>query len=98
MVAVCAFVLMALGAARITRLITHDRILLGFRKALIAKFGAGHWIPFLVNCPLCIATWTTLPASILWMLVAHLAWWWAILAWPAMSYLVAPLLLRLEGD
>jgi hypothetical protein len=100
MLAIWAYVLITLAAARVTRLVTKDRIALGLRKGIVAKYGEGYWLAYLVFCPFCVGFWLSLPATVAWMLLTlplHL-WWLAVPAWPAMSYLIAPVLLKLEGD
>lgn len=93
------FVLVTLGLARVTRLITADRFMLGFRRWVINRFGQESLPTYLVHCVWCTGLWLSLPAGFLWAaatLPLHL-WWLFVPAAFAMSHLVG-LLNRLEGE
>lgn len=93
------FVLVTLGLARVTRLVTSDRFFLGFRRGVINRFGEDSLMAYLVHCVWCTGLWLSVPAAILWTVTTlplHL-WWLVGPAAFAMSHLVG-LLNRLEGE
>lgn len=92
-----SWLLITLAVARITRLVTLDRILLFLRRWVVNKYGEESLISYLVHCSWCSSIWIALPASIAWALLLlplHL-WWLALPSWFATSYL-AGLLSQLE--
>lgn len=93
------FVLVTLGLARVTRLVTADRIFLGFRRWVINRYGDESLPAYFTVCPWCMGLWFSIPAAILWAFTTlPMHWWW--LAAPAvfaMSHIVG-LLHRLEGE
>lgn len=93
------FVLVTLGLARVTRLVTADRFFLGFRRWIINRFGQDSLLAYLVHCVWCTGLWFSFPAGALWAVATlplHL-WWLFVPAAFAMSHLVG-LLNRLEGE
>ena len=57
--------------ARLTRLITDDRITLPVRQAVIRSFGPDHWFTFLIMCPWCVSPYVA-------FLTAIPAIWWGL--------------------
>lgn len=91
------FLLVALAVARLTLLVTSDRIMLAFRRWAVNKFGEESIWTYFVHCGRCVSVWTALPGAIFWgafTLPLHL-WWLILPAWPALSY-INILLSRLE--
>jgi hypothetical protein len=93
------FVLVTLGLARVTRLLTADRIFAGFRRWIVNRYGEDSMTAYWAHCPWCWGLWLSFLAAPLWAFTTlPLHWWW--LAAPgafAMSHLVG-LMHRLEGD
>lgn len=52
-------VVLALGAARLTRLVNDDEILAPVRKAAVRRWGDGGWIPYLLHCRWCAGLWVS---------------------------------------
>ncbi len=99
MVVVFAFLVLTLASARVTRLIVHDKLSAPIKRAIIMKLGSGHWFVYLIHCPYCTSFWTSLGASAFGIALTGVSWWWLLPAALAMSYLVAPILVRtFEGD
>jgi len=98
MLALWLFVLLALAASRATRLVTIDRITVGLRRWAVHRYGETSKIAYLLNCPFCVGFWFSLLATIYWIVAVHPSGWLWGPAWFAMSYLVAPILLRVGGD
>jgi hypothetical protein len=98
---VLAFVVLTLASARLTRLITTDKLSFSTRQKLAIKLGPQHWLVYLIHCPYCTSVWTSLFAAgygvALFVFTAPL-WWWLVPAALAMSHLVAPILWKFEGD
>ncbi|WP_067671782.1 hypothetical protein [Nocardia miyunensis] len=86
-----------LSAARLTRIVTTDRIGEPIRKAIVDKFGNASMITYLSFCPWCLGWWVC--AVLAWptAVVAGLPWWWGFGLWPAGSYLVG-VLARWDSD
>lgn len=98
MLVIWAFVLLTLAAARVTRLVVIDKITSGIRKTIIAKYGAGFWLTYLVSCVACSAIWVSAPAAVAWTVLTHGSWWWTAPAWLAMSYLAYLFVAKVDGD
>src|SRR6185369_14912832 len=97
MLALGLFVVLTLAVARVTRLVTIDRITVGIRRWAVHRFGESSNIAYLLNCPFCVGFWVSLLAVVYWIVAVHPnPWLWGP-AWFAMSYLVAPILLRVGG-
>lgn len=87
----------ALAHARITRLITADRITLPLRAALVRRVGPSHQLAYLAHCRWCAGLWLAVPAA---LAALHLAHWplpLTVLLAPAYSHATA-LLARLEDE
>jgi hypothetical protein len=98
---VFAFIVLVLASARVTRLITTDKISFPIRQKLAVKLGPQHWFVYLVHCHFCTSVWTSLAFSAygIALLTLHAnLWWWAVPAALAMSHLIAPILWKFEGD
>lgn len=95
MLALGAFLLCTLAAARITRVIYPDKIGLPFRRWVVNRNGEDGWLTWLVHCPYCISVWVSVLAAGYWMAMVALpswTWLWYPPAIFAMAYLVAPIL------
>ena len=92
-----AFVVYALAAARVTRLIAEDRITLAPRNAVLRRLPDESLLAYLVLCRWCAGVWVAVPAAVL-------AWWWPDSPWCAVPALalaisyVTGLLAGVEGD
>lgn len=102
MLVVWAFLLLTLAAARVTRVVTTDKIGHPLRRAIVNKYRSpDHWLVYLLHCPFCASPWISLVASALWAFsffpwLTALAWWGP--ATFAMSYLIAPVLLSFDRE
>ncbi len=95
MLALGAFLLCTLAVARVTRIITTDKIGLPFRRWVVNRNGAEGWWTYLVHCPYCTSVWVAVPGAAYWMAMVALpswTWLWYPPAVLAMAYLVAPIL------
>lgn len=74
-------VVMALATARVTRLITRDRILAAPRRAVLRALPDDHLLAYLVVCDWCVSVYTGALAA------AGGAWagWWPWAAVPAVA-------------
>lgn len=74
-------VVMALATARVTRLITRDRILAAPRRAALRALPDDHLIAYLIVCDWCVSVYTGTLAA------AGGAWagWWPWTAAPAVA-------------
>lgn len=84
----------ALAVSRITRLLTEDRLAVGYRRWIVNRFGAESMISYLAHCRWCTSFWVAI------LVMPPAAIWpnrWVIAAFSAFaaSY-VAGLLGRLE--
>jgi hypothetical protein len=98
MLALGTFLLLTLSAARLTRVIVNDDIGLPIRRFMVKHNGTQGFWTRLVHCPFCTSVWVSAPAGVYWVLLAHVSWWLLLPAIGAMSYLVAPVLLRLDTE
>lgn len=91
------FLLVTLAVARMTLLVTSDRIMLSFRRWVVNRFGDESLAAYLVHCKLCTSIWIALPAAAFWagFTLPWKSWWLILPAWFAMSYLTI-LMARLE--
>lgn len=82
-----------LAVARLARLVAEDKITVGFRRAIINRFGPTAWITQLIHCaPWCMSVWFSvlMPVAVFW----HNQWTLAALSIPAGS-MAAAVILRL---
>jgi len=96
--AVSTFLLLTLAVARVTRLITRDKISQPLLRWVVRKYGPEHWFTYLLHCPFCVSVWIGFGGSAFWVLFAGISWWLWLPGALAMSYLTAPILLRFEED
>lgn len=88
MIVAGVFVLCLIATARLTRLVTTDRIMTPFRRWVVNKYGEDSETAYLVHCRYCASIWVATPVSLIWA-VSTLPWQWWWLAGPsllAMSY------------
>lgn len=83
--------LYVLAAARLTRIITTDKIGEPLRARVTKRFGASSQITYLAFCNWCLGWWVC--AVLAWpaAVVAGLPWWFGFGLWPAGSWLVGVL-------
>lgn len=93
---ICAFLLLTLASARVTRLVVTDGITRPIRKYIVLKYGVDGWLTDLVHCPFCVSVWTSLVAAAFWCAFTSVSWVWYLPAVLAMSYLVAPILIKFD--
>jgi hypothetical protein len=98
MMALGAFLLLTLGAARVTRLLCDDTITTPLRRWIVKRSGVDGWWTQLIHCPWCISVWVSVPASVYWILIAHMGWWWLPPAIPAMAFLIKPVLFLADRE
>ncbi len=82
------FILAALGAYRITRLLTTDTlpIVAKPRAGLLRRFGSSSWSE-LLTCTYCLGAWVSLAALVVakWAGYMRTSWPHLFLLWPALS-------------
>lgn len=91
---VLSLVVAVLAVARLTRLLTEDRLTIGYRRWVIAKWGPDGKASYLVHCVWCTSFWLALVIMPVAVLLPN-RWTLAALAALGASYLVG-LLHRLE--
>lgn len=91
MITVLALAVYVLTVARLTRIVTTDRIGLPLRAWALKRWGADSMLSFMVHCPHCLGWWIALVFAFPAAVVAGLPWWWGFGLWPAASYLVGVL-------
>jgi len=67
-----------LATARLTRLVSADRVMLPFRRAVARRWGPSSAVAYLVNCRWCVSMYLSVPvaAAVVWLVPAYrLAWW-----------------------
>jgi hypothetical protein len=62
----------ALVTARLTRLVSADRVLLPVRQAIVRRFGPSSALGYLVHCRWCVSMWIApfVAAGVLWLVHA----------------------------
>lgn len=88
-----AVVIAVIGAARLTRLVTHD----SFPPIVWLRMKYEDHVPedwgTLVHCPWCMGPWMMLIAMLLFLPTVLVPWfafvWWFFYGWMALSYLVS---------
>jgi hypothetical protein len=63
-----ALVVMALAVARLTGLITEDKITEGIRERLLDRLDEDSKLAYLITCPWCVSIYLAIPAAVL-------VWW-----------------------
>lgn len=76
MITALALTLFVLTAARLTRIITTDRVGLPLRKWVLDRWGADSMIGFMSHCPACMSVWIGFALAVPFIPLAGLAWWW----------------------
>ena len=83
-------VLAALTTARLTRLVTTDRITLGPRRwllrRLIARYGEDSLPPYLLVCDWCVSIWAGGAVAAAWLTLGDTLWFQAPAAALTLSY------------
>lgn len=84
---VATLLLSVLAVARLTRIVTIDKVCEPFRKWLIRRLGARSMVVYLHHCPWCYSIWVgAVVGVLLWWVTPvgevlqqeGLAWWWAV--------------------
>jgi hypothetical protein len=90
-----------LATARLTRLVTTDRVFLAPRRALlrrlITRYGEDHLLPYLVTCDWCVSIYTGSAVASAWIWAGHTLWFQVPAAALAFSYAAGFLATR-EGE
>lgn len=101
---ILALVLLTLAAARVTRVITDDKIGEPLRAAVLSRLGTEHMLSYLVHCRWCTGLWLAVPAAAVawWATPLHqhasMGWWFGFPAVAlSMSYVIG-LLVRAEPE
>lgn len=91
MTTVLALAVYVLATARLSRIVTTDKIGEEFRAWTLRRWGSGSLLSFGAHCDWCVGWW--IAAVLAWpaAVVAGLPWWWGFGLWPACSYLVGVL-------
>lgn len=82
-----------LAVARITRLLVEDRLMAGYRRWMVRRFGEDSLSTYLAHCPWCTSIYVALvvmPPAVLW----PGRWTLAVLSVPAASMLAGLMLDR----
>lgn len=99
--AMTTLILAALATARITRMVTSDRITLAPRKwllrRLVNRFGEDHLLPYMVVCDWCVSVYIAGGVTGAWVLAGSTLWFQAPAAALALSY-AAGFLASKEGE
>lgn len=74
-------VIAVLACARITRLITRDRITQPLRMRAVNRLGIESWGAYLIQCDWCTGLWVA-------AVVMPAAWWWGHSPWLQLPLLV----------
>lgn len=94
-------ILAALATARLTRLVTNDRITLAPRRwllrRLVARYGEDHLLPYLVVCDWCVSIYIGAGVTAAWITVGDTLWFQAPAAALTLSY-AAGFLASKEGE
>ncbi|MDF2711082.1 MAG: Protein of uncharacterized function [Nonomuraea muscovyensis] len=92
-----AVLVMALATARVTRLITRDRILDAPRRAVLRALPDDHLLAYLVVCDWCVSVYTGTLAAVGGAWAGWWPWTWAPALALAFSYVTGWLASR-EGE
>jgi len=98
MAPVWAFLLVTLATARVTRLVVVDQISAPTRRWIAIRFGEKGWLAYLFHCPFCMSVWLSFIGSAAWIMLASMTWWLWLPGALAMSYLVAPILVKFDRE
>lgn len=89
-------VIVMLAVARATRLFTTDRITVGLRVRVVAKFGEDSMAAYWLGCRWCLSIWVGAPMVALYTVWPN-RWTMGVFVWLAISYMVG-LLSQLERE
>ena len=99
-ISVTVFILAALATARITRLVTTDRITQAPRtwvlRRVVSRYGDESLLAYLVVCDWCVSVYVGAGVATAWALAGQTLWFQATAAALALSY-VAGFLASKEG-
>jgi hypothetical protein len=84
-VLIISLVVATLAVARLTRLLTEDRLTAAWRRWAVRKWGTDSLQAYFVHCPWCMSMWIAPPLMVLATLVPSI-WVIAVLSIPAASY------------
>lgn len=94
-------ILAALATARLTRMVTSDRITLAPRRwllrRLVSRYGEDHLIPYFLVCDWCVSVYVAGGVTAAWVLAGSTLWFQAPAAALALSY-AAGFLASKEGE
>lgn len=83
-------ILAALATARLTRMVTSDRITLALRRwllrKLVGRYGEDHLLPYLIVCDWCVSIYVGAGVTAAWVTVGETLWFQAPAAALALSY------------
>lgn len=83
-------ILAALATARLTRMVTSDRITLAPRRwllrRLVSRYGEDHLLPYLIVCDWCVSIYVGAGVTAAWVTVGETLWFQAPAAALALSY------------
>jgi hypothetical protein len=60
-VLILSLVVATLAVARLTRLLTEDRLALAYRRWMVRKYGEESLLAYMAHCPWCTSFWIALP-------------------------------------
>lgn len=92
---IVSLIVAALAVARLTRLLTEDRLTVRWRQWVIKRWGPESLASYLVHCPWCMSIYISLPVMPIAALFPY-PWVIGILAIPAASMVAGMLLDRGE--
>lgn len=87
---IITLVVAALAVARLTRLLTEDRLTVGYRRWVVNKYGEKSLASYLVHCQWCTSMWIATPVMPVAVFFPN-HWVLAVLAIPAASYITGRL-------
>lgn len=87
---IVSLIVAALAVARLTRLLTEDRIVVRWRQWIVRRYGPDSMVTYWIHCPWCLSLWIAAPIMPIAALFPY-PWVVALLAIPAAS-MVAGLL------
>lgn len=87
---IVALILAILTVARVTRLLTEDRLTVGYRRWVVNRWGEQSMPSYLVHCQWCTSIWVAIPIMPAAVFYPN-RWLIAALAIPAASYITGRL-------
>lgn len=92
-------VVLTLGlAARITRVLTVDRISYPIRQRIVVWLGPDNWFAYLVTCPWCLGLWVSAGVGAAAYFYADTRWWLCVALAGTASYVTGVLAQYTTGD